>query len=354
MTVLVTGGAGFIGSCLVRDLVADGVETVTLDRLTYAGSLANLGDAAHAPSHRFVEGDVCDAGLLRELFARHRPQAVFHLAAETHVDRSIDGPLAFVRTNVEGSAVLLAEALYYWRGLAAEAASAFRLVLVSTDEVFGSLPAGAFFTAASAYRPNSPYAASKAAADHLARAWFRTYGLPVIVTNCGNNYGPCQFPEKLVPLTILNAVEGRELPVYGDGLQERDWIHVRDHVAGLRRVAVAGRPGAVYLLGAGGVRSNLAVVQTICTVLDRLRPDSPHVPHARLIRHVADRPGHDRRYALDAAESEAELNWRAGTAFAEGMAETAAWYLDNPDWVAAAARRYDRARLGLALPERPE
>lgn len=348
MSVLVTGGAGFIGSCLVRTLLAEGIRTVTLDLLTYAGSLRNLGPAAEAAEHCFAQGDVCDAALLRDLFARHRPRTVFHLAAETHVDRSIDGPLAFVRTNVEGSAVLLAEALHYWRGLPPEQAAAFRLVLVSTDEVFGSLAPGAHFSPDSPYRPNSPYAASKAAADHLARAWFRTYGLPVIVTNCGNNYGPCQFPEKLVPLAILNAAEGRALPVYGDGLQERDWIHVRDHVAGLRRAAAAGRPGGVYLLGADGVRSNLAVVQAICRAMDRLRPASPHVPHERLIQHVADRPGHDRRYALDVAATQAELGWRAGIVFEEGMAETAAWYLDNPDWVAEAGARYDRGRLGLS------
>ncbi|MEQ9048480.1 MAG: dTDP-glucose 4,6-dehydratase [Sneathiellaceae bacterium] len=346
MTVLVTGGAGFIGSCLVRALLADGETVVNLDRLTYAGSRRNLLAADTAAGHRFVEGDVADAALLRALFAEHRPATVFHLAAETHVDRSIDGPLAFVHSNIDGTAALLSEALRHWRGLPTEEAARFRLVAVSTDEVFGALPPGGFFSAESPYRPNSPYAASKAAADHLARAWFQTYGLPVIVTNCGNNYGPCQFPEKLIPLTVLNALEGRELPVYGDGRQERDWIHGADHGAGLGGVAPAGAPGGVYLLGAGNVRGNLEIVQGICAAMDRLRPGGPGFPHARLIRHVADRPGHDRRYALDVSATEAALGWRAGIAFDTGLAETVAWYLDNPDWVAAMSSRYDRGRLG--------
>ncbi|MFC3226294.1 dTDP-glucose 4,6-dehydratase [Marinibaculum pumilum] len=346
MTVLVTGGAGFIGSALVRALLADGERVVNLDRLTYAGSRLNLGDADAAPGHVFVEGDVADATLLRRLFAEYRPRTVYHLAAETHVDRSIDGPLAFIRTNVDGTAVLLAEALHHWRALPEAEAGAFRLVAVSTDEVFGSLQPGGFFRPDSPYRPNSPYAASKAAADHLARAWHVTYGLPVIVTNCGNNYGPCQFPEKLIPLTVLNALEGRDLPVYGDGRQERDWIHVDDHVAGLRRAAAAGQPGAVYLLGAANVRSNLEIVHGICAALDRLRPDAAHAPHAGLIRHVADRPGHDRRYALDVTATAAALDWRAEIAFEDGLAATVAWYLENPDWVAAMSARYDRGRLG--------
>lgn len=345
MTVLVTGGAGFIGSCLVRALLADGVPVVNLDLLTYAGSRLNLGEADADPRHTFVQGDVRDGALLRQLFDSHRPRTVFHLAAESHVDRSIDGPLDFVQTNVTGTATLLAEALRYWRGLPPEEAARFRLVAVSTDEVFGSLEPGALARADSPYRPNSPYAASKAAADHLARAWAVTYGLPVIVTNCGNNYGPCQFPEKLIPLAVLNALEGRPLPVYGDGQQQRDWIHVRDHVAGLRRVAEAGRPGAVYLLGAGCVRSNLEVVRGICAALDGLRPQA--APHDRLIVHVADRPGHDRRYALDVSATEAELGWRAQVPFAEGLAETVAWYLGQAEWVAAAGARYDRVRLGL-------
>lgn len=348
MTVLVTGGAGFIGANLVRALLADGETVVNLDRLTYAGSRLNLGEADGLPGHRFVEGDVADADLLRQVLEAHRPRTIYHLAAETHVDRSIDGPLAFVRTNVDGTATLLAEALRYWRSLPQSEAEAFRLVAVSTDEVFGALPLGAFFTPDSPYRPNSPYAASKAAADHLARAWHVTYGLPVIVTNCGNNYGPCQFPEKLIPLTVLNALEGRDLPIYGDGRQERDWIHVADHVAGLRRAAAAGQPGAVYLLGAANVRTNLEIVHGICAALDRLRPDSRFVPHKALIQHVADRPGHDRRYALDVAATRAALGWQAGIAFEEGLAATVAWYLDNPDWIAAMSARYDRGRLGRA------
>ena len=345
MSVVVTGGAGFIGSALVRALIADGERVVTLDKLTYAGSLENLVPVANNPRHVFVQADICDGAALRRIFAEHKPRTVYHLAAESHVDRSIDSPAAFIETNVVGTGRVLDAALEYWRALPDADRAAFRLLHVSTDEVYGELGATGLFSEASPYRPNSPYAASKAASDHLARAWFRTYGLPVLVSNCGNNYGPYQFPEKLIPLAILNGLEGRKLPVYGQGLQVRDWIHVDDHCAALRAIVARGRPGETYLVGARGERPNLEVVRMLCAVLDEVQPQGR--PHEKLIEFVTDRPGHDARYAIDPSKSEQELGWRPRFAFAAGLHQTVQWYLANRDWVAKVSARYDRGRLGL-------
>jgi dTDP-glucose 4,6-dehydratase len=347
LRVFVTGGAGFIGSALVRQLVAAGTEVVTIDKLTYAGNRDNLAPVEGSPRHVFAEADVCDGPAMRRLFAEHRPEAVYHLAAESHVDRSIDAPAAFVETNVVGTATLLDAALEHWRGLDAAATAAFRFLNVSTDEVYGELGASGHFSETSPYRPNSPYAASKAAADHLARAWHRTYGLPVLISNCGNNYGPYQFPEKLVPLTILNALEGKPLPIYGRGLQVRDWIHVDDHAAALRAVVARGRLGETYLIGARGERRNIDLVRALCAVLDELMPGSPHRPHERLMTFVTDRPGHDARYAIDPAKCERELGWRPQVALDRGLRDTVAWYIANREWCARASARYDRGRLGL-------
>ena len=346
MTSVVTGGAGFIGSALVRALVAAGQPVITVDSLTYAGNPDNLAAVAANPLHRFVELDINDGQRLQALFAETRPRVIYHLAAESHVDRSIERPAAFIATNVDGTASLLEAALAYWRGLDATGQAGFRFVQVSTDEVYGELgPAGAF-TADSPYRPNSPYAASKAAADHLVRAWQRTYGLPTLVTNCSNNYGPHQFPEKLIPLMVLNGLDGRAMPVYGRGEQVRDWLHVDDHVAALRLVADRGQPGQTYLIGGRTERRNIDIVREICLVLDELHPAGR--PHQRLIGFVTDRPGHDARYAIDPEGLERALGWRSQVPFARGLRDTVAWYIANRDWCAAASRRYGRERLGLA------
>lgn len=349
--VIVTGGAGFIGSALVRALVADGQPVVTVDKLTYAGTLDNLAAVMGSPLHRFVRADICDPAAMRAIFTDSGftdsgPAAVYHLAAESHVDRSIDAPAAFVETNVTGTAVLLGAALDHWRGLDAAGRTAFRFLQVSTDEVYGELGDSGFFSEASPYRPNSPYSASKAAADHLARAWHRTYGLPVLVSNCSNNYGPHQFPEKLVPLTVLNAIAGRTLPVYGQGLNVRDWLHVDDHAAALRRIVEAGRPGETYLIGARAERRNIDLVRRLCDILDRRRPAG--APHADLIAFVTDRPGHDARYAIDPSKIERELGWRPRHGFEAGLAATVDWYLANGDWCARAGAQYRQERLGLA------
>ena len=348
MRCLVTGGAGFIGSALVRGLVGDGAEVLTVDKLTYAGRRENLAAIAGRPSHRLIAADICDTARMAELIAGFRPDAIYHLAAESHVDRSIDGPAEFIRTNVAGTGALLEAALAYWRGLAAEARHRFRFLNVSTDEVYGELGAEGHFREHDPYRPNSPYAAAKAGADHLARAFGRTYGLPVIVSNCGNNYGPYQFPEKLIPLMILNALAGEPLPVYGDGAHVRDWIHVDDHVRALRRIVAAGRAGETYLIGARSEKSNLEIVQALSRILDRLVPDLAYRPHRQLITFVADRPGHDRRYAIDPGKIETELGWQPRESFESGLAKTVAWYLANREWCAGAAKTYDRGRLGLA------
>ncbi|WP_156453607.1 dTDP-glucose 4,6-dehydratase, partial [Methylobacterium sp. CCH5-D2] len=340
-------GCGFIGSALVLHLVQDlGHEVATLDALTYAANPVSLQPLAEDPRHRLIEADICDADAVQAAFAQVRPQAVMHLAAESHVDRSITGPGAFIRTNVVGTQVMLDAARRHYEGLSGPDWDTFRFLHVSTDEVYGSLPPDAFFTEASRYDPRSPYSASKAASDHLARAWHETYGLPVLVTNCSNNYGPRHFPEKLIPLMILNALEGRPLPVYGDGLNERDWIHVEDHARGLVAVLERGRIGETYLLGGRAVRNNLAVVEALCAAFDRLRPEG--APHARLITFVADRPGHDRRYAIDPSKAEAELGWRPTKVFEEALEETVRWYLANEAWWRPIREgRYTGERLGL-------
>jgi dTDP-glucose 4,6-dehydratase len=337
LSLLVTGAAGFIGSNFVLDWLAQSDEpVVSLDLLTYAGNRANLDSLDGDPRHVFVHGDINDAGLLDRLFAAHRPRAVLHFAAESHVDRSIHGPGAFIRTNVEGSFTLLEAARRHHAGLAGAARDAFRFIHVSTDEVYGSLaPGAAPFAESRRYEPNSPYSASKAAADHLARAWHQTYCLPVVTTNCSNNYGPYQFPEKLIPLMIVNALAGRALPVYGDGMQVRDWLYVGDHCAALRRVLAAGRPGAVYNIGGWNEKPNLEIVRTVCRLLDEMAPRAGGAGYAGLVTHVADRPGHDRRYAVDAGRIAAELGWRPAESFDSGIRKTVRWYLDHQPWVAA-------------------
>jgi dTDP-glucose 4,6-dehydratase len=335
MTVLVTGGAGFIGSNFVLDWLAQHDEPiVNLDALTYAGNLENLATLREDSRHRFVRGDICDRTLLDRLLAEHRPRAVVHFAAESHVDRSIHGPAAFVRTNIEGTFQLLDAARAHWQSLAGSDRDGFRFLHVSTDEVYGSLGAGdPAFTEQRAYEPNSPYSASKAASDHLVRAWHHTYGLPVLTTNCSNNYGPYQFPEKLIPLMIVNALAGKPLPIYGDGMNVRDWLYVRDHCSGIRAVLERGRVGATYNIGGWNEMPNRQIVQTICALLDELRPDSAG-PHARLITYVSDRPGHDRRYAIDAGKIEREIGWRPAETFDTGIRKTVQWYLEHADWVA--------------------
>ncbi|MBN8507798.1 MAG: dTDP-glucose 4,6-dehydratase [Burkholderiales bacterium] len=332
--ILVTGGAGFIGSNFVLDwLRAGGEPVLDLDALTYAGNLENLHALEGDPRHRFVRGDIADRGLLDRLLAEHRPRAVLHFAAESHVDRSIHGPAAFVRTNVEGSFHLLEAVRAHWQTLSEPQRGAFRFLHVSTDEVYGSLgPDDPAFTETHPYQPNSPYSASKAASDHLVRAWFHTYGLPVLTTNCSNNYGPYQFPEKLIPLMIVNALAGRPLPIYGDGLNVRDWLYVLDHCRAIRTVLEHGRPGETYNIGGWNEQTNRQIVEAVCALLDELRPD-PAGPHRRLITFVADRPGHDRRYAIDARKIERELGWRPQESFETGLRKTVRWYLANQDWV---------------------
>jgi len=330
--ILVTGGAGFIGSNFVLQwLAAQDEPVVNLDKLTYAGNLCNLDSLRGNARHIFVQGDIDDAELVAQLLRAHQPRAVLNFAAESHVDRSILGPAEFVRTNIHGTFNMLEAARAYWGGLEAEAKQRFRFLQVSTDEVYGSLDAGdAPFRETAAYAPNSPYAASKAAADHMVRAYHHTYGLPALTTNCSNNYGPFQFPEKLIPLVILNALAGKAIPVYGDGLNVRDWLYVDDHCAGIRKVLEAGRPGEVYNIGGNGEKNNLEVVQTLCAVLDELRPAAR--PHASLIAYVKDRPGHDRRYAIDAGKIRRELGWQAAGNFAGGIRRTVGWYLANAEW----------------------
>ena len=316
MTILVTGGAGFIGSNFVLDWFKTSAEpVVNLDALTYAGNLANLAPLAGDARHHFVKGDIGDRALVDSLLALHRPRAVLHFAAESHVDRSIHGPGAFMKTNVDGTFTLLEAARAYWAPLPADEKAAFRFHHVSTDEVYGSLaPDAPAFTETHAYEPNSPYSASKAASDHLVRAWHHTYGLPVVTTNCSNNYGPLHFPEKLIPLMIVNALAGKALPVYGDGQQIRDWLYVGDHCSGIRAVLAGGRLGETYNIGGWNEQANIDIVNTVCALLDELKPD-PVGPYARLIRYVTDRPGHDRRYAIDARKIERELGWRPAETF---------------------------------------
>ena len=347
MRVIVTGGAGFIGSAVCRDLIArGGIDVLNIDKLTYAGNLASLRTVDGAPAYRFLRADVADRAAMDEAFEAFRPDCVMHLAAESHVDRSISGSADFIETNIRGTHVLLEAARRYWSGLSDDKAEAFRFLHVSTDEVYGSLCADGAFTETTSYDPNSPYSASKAAADHLASAWARTYGLPVIISNCSNNYGPYQFPEKLIPLIILNALEGRELPVYGQGLNVRDWLYVEDHARALIEIAARGRPGEKYNVGGRNERRNIDVVRWICEILDRLRPDG--VLHERLITFVADRPGHDERYAIDAAKLEGEFGWRAEETFETGIEKTVRWYLANEWWWRPLRDKvYGGERLGL-------
>jgi dTDP-glucose 4,6-dehydratase len=335
--ILVTGGAGFIGGNFVLNWLAQQDEpVVNLDKLTYAGNLLTLKSLQNDPRHVFVRGDIGDRALVDSLLAQHRPRAVVNFAAESHVDRSIHGPGDFIQTNVVGTFSLLEAVRGYWQGLPQAEQQAFRFLHVSTDEVYGTLlPDDPPFAETNRYLPNSPYSASKAASDHLVRAWHHTYGLPVLTTNCSNNYGPYHFPEKLIPLVLLKALDGKPLPVYGDGQQVRDWLYVGDHCSAIRRVLEAGQPGETYNVGGWNEMTNLAVVQTLCGLLDRLRPRSDGASYADQITFVADRPGHDRRYAIDARRIERELGWKPAETFETGIGKTVRWYLDNPDWIAS-------------------
>jgi dTDP-glucose 4,6-dehydratase len=334
-TILVTGGAGFIGSNFVLEWIAKtDAHVVILDVLTYAGNRRNLQSIENDPRHHFIQGDICDEALIHSLLREHQPRAILHFAAESHVDRSIAGPAAFIQTNIFGTFALLQQVSAYWHSLLAGDKTAFRFLHVSTDEVYGTLqPEDSAFQETTRYAPNSPYAASKASSDFLVRAWHHTYGLPVLTTNCSNNYGPYQFPEKLIPLILLNALEGKPLPVYGDGLNVRDWLFVEDHCAAIRRVLENGRIGETYNIGGNSERRNIEVVTTICDILDELKPDSSIGSRRKLISYVKDRPGHDRRYAIDAAKITRELNWRPAQPFENGIRKTIEWYLAHLDWV---------------------
>ena len=330
--ILVTGGAGFIGSAVVRQFINDtGHSVVNVDKLTYAGNLQSLASVSSDPRYRFEQVDICDAAEVARVFREHNPDAVMHLAAESHVDRSITGPATFIQTNIVGTYTLLEAARNHWNGLEGEKKAAFRFHHISTDEVYGSLGDTGFFTEDMPYEPNSPYSASKASSDHLVRAWHHTYGLPVVTTNCSNNNGPYHFPEKLIPLVILNAVAGKPLPIYGKGDNIRDWLYVDDHARALRLVLDKGTPGETYNIGGWNEKTNLEVVQSICTTLDELHPAG--APHSKLITYVADRPGHDKRYAIDANKIARELGWKPQENFESGLRKTVEWYLHNTDWV---------------------
>ncbi|OHV20687.1 dTDP-glucose 4,6-dehydratase [Rhizobium sp. RMa-01] len=347
MRILVTGGAGFIGSALVRHLVSEiGAEVLNVDTLTYAGNLESLKSVEVAPNYQFLRADICDSAGMQEAFASFRPDIVMHLAAESHVDRSISGAADFIQTNIVGTFSLLDAARHYWDGLDARRKSAFRFLHVSTDEVYGSLGDEGLFEETTPYDPSSPYSASKAASDHLAIAWHRTYGLPVVVSNCSNNYGPFHFPEKLIPLMILNALEGKPLPVYGNGVNVRDWLYVEDHARALFTIASRGRPGEKYNVGGRNERRNIDVVHRICAILDGVYSDK--APHARLITNVTDRPGHDARYAIDASKLEGELGWKAQETFETGIEKTVHWYLENEWWWRPLREKvYSGERLGV-------
>jgi len=330
--ILVTGGAGFIGSAVIRQFINEtACNVINVDKLTYAGNLQSLASVSDDPRYVFEKADICDAPEMARIFRKHQPDAVMHLAAESHVDRSISGSAAFIQTNILGTYTLLEAARAYWNGLQGDKKSSFRFHHISTDEVYGSLGDSGFFTEETAYEPNSPYSASKASSDHLVRAWHHTYGLPVVTTNCSNNYGPYHFPEKLTPLVILNAVNGKPLPIYGKGDNIRDWLYVDDHARALRLVLERGKSGASYNIGGWNEKTNLEVVQTICAILDEFIPRN--APHAKLITYVQDRPGHDHRYAIDASKIASELGWKPLETFESGLRKTVAWYLDNSAWV---------------------
>jgi len=349
MRFIVTGGAGFIGSAVVRHLIEDtDHEVLCLDKLTYAGNLDNLVSVADDPRYSFAQVDICDAAAVRGTFARYRPDIVMHLAAESHVDRSIDGPAAFIETNVMGTFVLLEAARQHWNALDGEAKARFRFHHISTDEVFGSLGADDFFREESPYQPNSPYSASKAGSDHLVRAWHHTYKLPTVASNCSNNYGPYHFPEKLIPLVILNALEGKPIPVYGRGENIRDWLYVEDHARALVTIATRGAIGESYNVGGWNERTNIDVVKAICALVDEMAPDGSGA-HETLITFVTDRPGHDQRYAIDASKIKRELGWVPQETFESGLRKTVRWYLDNPEWWRRIRSGvYQGQRLGVA------
>jgi len=347
--IIVTGGAGFIGSAVIRQYINDtDHEVINLDALTYAGNLESLAEVSDHPRYHFEHANICDAEAMQRIFEQYQPDAIMHLAAESHVDRSIDGPADFIQTNIVGTYVLLDVAKKYWDQLNADKKSAFRFHHVSTDEVYGDLEADGFFTEETSYEPSSPYSASKASSDHLVRAWHRTYGLPIVITNCSNNYGGYQFPEKLIPLVTLNALEGKSLPIYGDGSQIRDWLHVDDHARALRLVLETGKTGETYNIGGHNEKTNLQVVKTICSLLDQLVPDSPYKPHESLITYVSDRPGHDVRYAIDADKIARDLGWTPEETFETGMEKTIKWYLENDKWCQHVLDgSYQGERLGL-------
>ena len=349
MRIFVTGGAGFIGSALVRHLIDDSEhEVLNFDKLTYAGTLSTVERVSRSNRYQFVQGDICDAEVVGEAIRRFRPDIVTHLAAESHVDRSIDGPQAFIQTNLVGTFVMLSEARSYWQSLDGEAKDTFRFHHISTDEVYGSLGEEGLFTEDTPYDPRSPYSASKAGSDHLVSAWGHTYGLPVLITNCSNNYGPFHFPEKLIPLMIVKALAGEPLPVYGAGDQVRDWLYVEDHVRALRAVFERGEVGRTYNVGGHNEKKNIEVVHTVCATLDRLRPRADGKPYSDQITHVADRPGHDKRYAIDAARIGRELGWQPAETFETGIEKTVAWYLDNESWWRPMVDAKASERRGLA------
>lgn len=349
-TLLITGGAGFIGSAVIRRLIREtDCRIINVDKLTYAGNLDSLAEVATSPRYQFIKLDICDRHVLRQVFENHRPDAVMHLAAESHVDRSIDAPAQFIQTNLVGTFCLLEAARLFWSTLDSDGRHGFRFHHISTDEVFGSLGEADFFIETTAYAPNSPYSASKAGADHLARAWHHTYKLPVVVSNCSNNYGPYQFPEKFIPHMIINALLGKPLPIYGDGMQVRDWLFVNDHVSALMMILERGTVGQTYNVGGCGQRTNLEMANMICALLDEMLPDSPHCPHERLIHFVHDRPGHDRRYAIDATKVRNDIGWTAVESLETGMRKTVQWYLDNSSWWQRALDgSYRLARQGVA------
>lgn len=350
MRIIVTGGAGFIGSELVRQLIREtDHEVLNIDKLTYAGNLESLQEIENNPHYHFVKADICDGKRLELIFKEYQPDAIIHLAAESHVDRSIDGAAPFIQTNIMGTYTLLDSCKMYWNNLSFDKKESFRFLHISTDEVYGSLGTMGDFKENTPYRPNSPYSASKASSDHLVRAWNHTYNLPTIITNCSNNYGHYQFPEKLIPLTIRNALLGKALPVYGKGTNIRDWLYVSDHVQGLRTVLTKGRLGETYNIGGNSERSNLEVVRNICTLIDEMCPNSPYRPHENLITFVADRPGHDFRYAVNTQKIEKELDWRPQKTFTSGLRLTVQWYLENQNWTERVmSGAYRGERLGLS------